>query len=96
MAIRITCIKRDAGVHENPYMAISSFGYIDDRSGEKGMLTKEAMYNWVLRGGQVYVKDPAGEPAYLVTAVNHEGKRYVKIKSGGAGEAALLSLEECG
>ncbi|HZE84052.1 MAG TPA: hypothetical protein VE035_07070 [Puia sp.] len=101
MAIRITCIKKEEGPNENPYTAISSFGYVDDRSGETGSLTREAMYNWVLRGGRVYVSDPKDERAYLITQVTHKGTRFVKTRgngktwSDGTGEDELLSLGDC-
>ncbi len=46
MAIRITCINKDNGYHENPNLAITHLGWIGD-DGKPGKSTRLEIYNWI-------------------------------------------------
>jgi hypothetical protein len=95
MSIRITCIKKDSGNHENPYVAISSLGWINEGSGDKGTSTRLVMYDWVKDGGIAYVKDAKGDQAKLIAEISPKGTKYVKTKPDATTEDNLLKLPEC-
>jgi len=39
MAIRITCINKDNGIHENPNVAITHLGWKNEQTGKTGRST---------------------------------------------------------
>ena len=52
MSIRITCITKAGGDHENPYVAISKFKWENlSFSNDRGIYTREEMYDFVKNGG---------------------------------------------
>jgi hypothetical protein len=56
MSIRITCIKKAGGYHEDPHEAISTLGWVEDGSGNRGSMSREEMYVWIKdKGGEAYV-----------------------------------------
>lgn len=95
MPVKITCIKKDGGNHENPYVAISSLGWILDGTQETGTSTREQMYDFVLKGNEAYVKDSAGNKARLVAKTTDKGTKYVKTVADNAQSDNLLKLAEC-
>ena len=95
MSVSVTCIRKDKGNHENPYVAINSFGWINESTGAKGSSTREQMYDWVLGGGYGYVKDPKGNTARLIASVTQTGTRYVKTVPDNVLSDNLLKLPEC-
>lgn len=95
MAIRITCIKKSNGHHENPHIAISELGWIEDGTNQTGRTSRIDMYNWINSGGHAYVRDSRGNVAYLMTAVSPSGTQYVKTKPDGTTSDNLLTLPEC-
>lgn len=95
MSIRIICINKDGGYHENPYVAITSLGWINEETYATGNYTRVEMHDWIKRGGVAYVKDSKGDIAYLVAEVSPWGTKYVKTKSDNTKADNLLSLPEC-
>lgn len=96
MPIRITCINKSSGQHENPYTAISSLGWKDENTGETGKSERLKMYEWIDKGGKAYVKDNNGNIAYLMTAETASGTKYVKTMADDVKSDNLLKLSECG
>jgi len=96
MAIQITCINKDNGNHENPYVAISHLGW-KDQSGKVGRNTRLEIYDFIKsEGGQAYVLDPRDySKAYLEALVSPAGTKYVRTKPNDTGRDNLLSLPEC-
>jgi hypothetical protein len=94
MAIRIRCIKKDGGNHENPYVAITDIGWVDDSSGQQKSSTRLQMYDWVLAGGYAYVQAGSAK-AKLVTAISSRGNKYVKTEADNTQSDNLLKLPEC-
>lgn len=45
MAIKITCINKDNGYHENPNLAITHLGWINEQTNESGKNTRLEIYN---------------------------------------------------
>jgi hypothetical protein len=96
MSIKITCISKDSGNHENPYVAIESLTWINEQDSKTGSTTRETMYDWVVnKNGVAYVTDALGNTAYLVGAISPRGTRYVKTVADETTTDNLLKLLEC-
>ena len=94
MAIRITCINKDAGDHENPYVAIRTLGWINVQTSETGRSTRVVMHDWVQQGNLAYVEQ-GGYQARLVAMVSPRGNKYVKTQADITRLDNLLALPEC-
>ncbi len=96
MAVRITCIKKDSGNHENPFVAISSLSWIEDGTNKAGTSSRLQMYEYVVNTkGTAYVQDYLGNKASLEGAVTEKGTQYVKTHSDSVISDNLLKLPEC-
>ena len=96
MSIRITCINKDDGNHENPHVAISRFGWINPGTGETGSSTRLQLYSWVKdKSGVAFVQDNRGNLAYLVAKVSARGNPYLQTVADGTPTDNLLRLPEC-
>jgi hypothetical protein len=96
MAIRITCINKDAGNHENPHTAISYLGWLEDGTGKSGKMARLDLYNWIKdKGGVAYVQDGFGNKVSVKTAVTSNGTKYVRTYSDNTPTDNLLKLPEC-
>ena len=96
MAIRITCINKAGGDHENPHQAISYLGWTNPQTGDTGKSTRLEIYDWIKnRNGVAYVEDRYGNKAYLVTKVSPSGTCYVQTIADGTPTDNLLNLPEC-
>ena len=96
MSIKITCIKKDLGHHDNPHVAISTLGWINEQTSNTGKSTRMEIYDWLLTGGNAYVYDNIGNKAKLITAQSSNGTKYVKTESDNTTADNLLKLPECG
>jgi len=95
MAIRITCINKAGGQHENPHVAISRLGWTEDGTGTTGISTREEMYDWVKSEGTAYVQDARGDVAFLIAEISARGTKFVRTRPDGTKADNLLSLGEC-
>lgn len=94
MARQVKCISKDNGYHEDPHVAITRLGWIDDVTLALGRSTRMEMVNFVEQGGVAYVKDIYGI-ARLVVRISSHGNKYVKTVSDGRETDNLLKLPEC-
>lgn len=95
MAIRITCINKANGQHENPYLAITHLGWVEDGTGKADKSTRQALYDWIeIQGGQAYVQQGNGRTK-VITAVSPRGTKYVKTEANSTETDNLLKLLEC-
>jgi len=94
MATRITCISKDSGNHENPYVAISLLGWTDDATGKQGRSTRIQMCQFIKDGGYAYVQI-GNTQAWLTAEVSAHGNPYVKTVADGTRIDNLLTLPEC-
>lgn len=95
MAIRITCINKAGGQHENPYVAISHLGWVEDGTKLAGRWTRERLYDWIkLENGYAYVEG-GGTSAKVITALSPRGTKYVKTEADSTERDNLLKLPEC-
>ena len=95
MAVKVTCIKKAGGDHENPHVAISNFGWINEETNQTGNSTRIQIYDFIKTGGVVYVKDPSGKSINLVALETGKGTKYVKTLPDNTKLDNLLSLGEC-
>jgi hypothetical protein len=94
MAYRITCISKDGGNHENPYVAISFLNWVSEQSGQSGRTSRTDMHDFVAKGGEVYVQAGAAR-ARLIAEVSSRGNKYVKTRADSTTADNLLTLPEC-
>lgn len=95
MSIRINCITKDAGNHENPHVAISHLGWINENTQERGYSTREIIYDFVKNGNTAYVKDAFDTIAKLMCAISSRETKYVKTVADETKTDNLLKLQEC-
>lgn len=93
MAIRITCINKDNGNHENPNVAITHLGWKNEQTGKN---TRLEIYNWIKDDkGEAYVIDGNSNKVKVITAETSRGTKYVKTEADTTVKNNLLSLPEC-
>ena len=95
MAVRIHCINKSGGYHDNPHEAISHYGWIDESTNEKGRSNRQTMVNWVKAGGVAYVTDQQGNRVYCVVKTSTRGTEFLQTESDGRPTNNLLELPEC-
>jgi hypothetical protein len=96
MAVRIICIKRDEGEHENPYVAIDHLEWVNDRININGISDRAKIYDWIKNGkGEAYIVDQFGKKSYLIPAISPQGNKYVKTVVDETVSDCLLTLPEC-
>jgi hypothetical protein len=95
MAIRITCINKANGQHENPYVAISHLNWVEDGTAKTGRITREALYDWLkLQKGEAYVQAGTARTR-VIPEETARGTKYVKTVTNSTERDNLLSLPEC-
>ena len=96
MSVRITCINKAGGDHENPHVAIASLGWINEETNESATSTRLEMYDWIKeKNGIAYVRDAAGNQIRVGTAVTQYGTKYVRTYRDKVWTDNLLALPEC-
>ena len=97
MAIRITCINKAGGWHEDPHHAISDLGWINDADGKSGKSTRIQVYDWLKasQANRAYVTDSRGNTAYVYPRENTNGTTFVQTYADGTWTDNLLALPEC-
>jgi len=95
MSVRITCINKDEGYHENPNEAISHYGWLNESSGKQGESDRRSMVEWVNKeGNEAYVKDD-GNIAYCYVRKSSNGIEFLQTFADSKYTNNLLSLPEC-
>src|SRR6267378_268036 len=96
MAVRITCINKDNGNHENPHVAISRFGWVNPNTNATGSSTREQLYDWVKnKNGVAFVQDGRGNRAFLIAKLSSRGNPFLQTVADGTPTDNLLRLPEC-
>ncbi len=96
MSIRITCINKSNGYHQDPHHAIQSLGWKNDSTGEDGKSSRLEIYDWLKnKNGSAYVLDQLGNRAAVHPRENSAGTKYVQTVADGKWTDNLLSLPEC-
>ena len=96
MAIRVTCINKEHGYHEDPHHAIENLGWINEANGKTGKNTRLEIYNWLKdEKGQAYVTDRSGNKAYVAPREHTNGTKFVQTYADKVWTDNLLALPEC-
>jgi Protein of unknown function (DUF3892) len=97
MAIRITCINKSGGWHEDPHHAISHLGWTNEANGKTGKATRLEVYNWLKgdKSHEAYVKDGRGNTAYVYPREHTNGTKFVQTYADKTWTDNLLALKEC-
>ncbi len=96
MALKITCINKDNGYHENPNLAITHLGWINEQTNKSGKNTRLEIYDWIKnKNVEAYVKDLYGNKAKVIIAETYNGTKYLKTEADNSTRNNLLSLPEC-
>ena len=96
MSVRITCIKKSGGYHQDPHHAIEDLGWVNEATGKTGENTRLQIYTFLKdEKGTAYVKDRAGNLAYLYPRENSNGTKFVQTYADKVWTDNLLSLPEC-
>lgn len=95
MGVRVTCVNKSNGYHQDPHHAITRLGWVNDQTSETGFSSREEMWDFVNRGGQAYVRDGSGRVAYLRARTSSNGTHYVQTEADGVLTDNLLYLGEC-
>ncbi len=96
MSVRITCISKANGDHENPHVAISSLGWVNEENNDRGTSTRIEMYDWIKeKSGASYVRDAAGNQVRVGTTETQHGTKYVRTYRDKVWTDNLLALPEC-
>lgn len=96
MSVRITCIKKDNGHHQDSHEAITDLGWLNESTGEKNFSTRIQMVEFIRdKKGLAYVTDQFGGKAYLEVKLSLHGTWFVKTKPDSTNANNLLSLPEC-
>lgn len=94
MAVRIRCINKAGGDHQDPHEAISHYGWINESSNETGKDDRPTMVAWVEKGGVAYVGTGSSK-AYCQVRQSARGTKFLQTVSDGRWSNNLLSLDEC-
>jgi uncharacterized protein DUF3892 len=94
MSVRIRCIKKAGGQHENPYVAISDLGWVNETDGTQNASTRIQMYDFVKGGGEAVVVSGQYR-VRLIAAETQRGTKYVKTVADSTLQDNLLKLPEC-
>ena len=95
MSLRITCINKDNGNHENPHEAISYYGWINESTDKTGKNDRPSMVEWVEKGNKAYVKDSNNNKAYCYVRKSSKGTKFLQTYADSKFTNNLLSLPEC-
>lgn len=96
MSIRITCITKSGGYHEDPHHAISALGWINEQTKKTGCNTRLQIYEWIKdQNGVAYVRDSRGNQAAVRTREHWNGTKYLQTYADSVWTDNLFALPEC-
>lgn len=97
MAIRITCINKSGGWHEDPHHAISYLAWKNEETGAAGKNSRLELYDWIKdKNGVAYVRDSRGNQVSVGTREHANGTRFLQTYADRIWTDNLLALPECG
>lgn len=94
--VRITCINKDGGNHQNPYLGITHFGWINPQNNESGKTARAGMVEFLNTNYHgAYVQSPTGKIAYCEVRDKNGEFPYIVTVADGVTTDNLLNLMEC-
>lgn len=94
MAVRVTCVNKDNGNHDNPHEAISHYGWINESTNTSGKSDRASMVRYIEKGNSAYVSNGYDE-AYCYVRVSPAGNKFLQTKADGQWSNNLTKLPEC-
>lgn len=94
MEVKIKCVNKDGGNHDNPHEAITHYGWVKS-NGESGKSTRAVMVKYIDDGNHAYVTDSYGHKAYCYVRTSSKGTKFLQTYSDGSYTNNLLHLPEC-
>jgi hypothetical protein len=96
LAVRITCINKEGGYHDDPHHAIAYLRWVNEDTRETGKSSRLQVYDWLKdKNGVAYVLDRFGNKACLYPRKNAAGTKFVQTYADRVWTDNLLSLPEC-
>lgn len=95
MAIRITCIVKSDGYHQDPHHAITELGWHNESTDETGRSSRQAVFAWIKGGGEAYVIGSTGQVANIGCRQHANGIQYLQTYSDRVWNDNLLALPQC-
>ena len=96
MAVRITCISKDGGNHQNPHEGITNYGWVNEQTRATGNSTRTQMLDFLERQrGVAYVRDRNRNVAKIGVWTSVYGHKYLRTFADGKWTDNLLALPEC-
>ena len=92
MPIQITGIHKTNNEYDNPYLSINSLMWVDDNTQNRGITTRDVLFDWINDNGTAYILDEEGNKAKLLTATTQNGYKYVKTAFDETKSDKLLNL----
>jgi hypothetical protein len=78
MPIQITGIHKTNNEYDNPYLSINSLMWVDDNTQNRGITTRDVLFDWINDNGMAYIVDDEGNKYNLITATTKSGFKYVR------------------
>jgi len=95
MSVRIISLKKDGKPHENPYLSIDYFEWINERIKVNGIIDRAEICDWLRNGkGEAYIIDDAGHKYNLIPVISPDGNKYVVTETDKEASDALFLLPE--
>ena len=97
MSIRITCINKSGGYHQDPHHAISALGWVNEETGKTGKNTRLEIYDWIKsKNGTVPMFEIRGVTVRIVGTREHaNGTKFLQTYADQVWTDNLLALPEC-
>ncbi len=95
MSIRIRCINKSNGDHENPHESVNHYGWINENNNETGKNDRPSMVQWMEKGNKAYVVGKEKEKVYCYVNKSRYGTKFLQTAADGKFTNNLLELPEC-
>lgn len=91
--IEITGIRKDNGIHENPFEAVSHYRWVQHSTGKGDISPRQAVVGWVEDGINAYI-ERVKPRAYCFVNTSRNGTKFLQTKPDATEENNLLKLPE--
>lgn len=92
MPIQITGVTKTDDEYENPYLSINSLMWVDDNTQNRGITTRDVLFDWINDNGTAYILDDEGNKFKLIAATTKSGFKYVRTVFDETKSDKLLNL----
>ena len=90
MSIRITCINKDGGYHENPHVAISNLGWVEDETAKTGKTARLLRTPWTEAWDSAESPGALPMPLQFMATADATSRIHRAAEAGNAGAKELI------